>query len=409
MRLTTWVCFFAAVLWRTCGACYADEFAVRRHQMVEREIRSTGVVHARVLEAMRSTPRHEFVPAGFRHLAYQDVALPIGDEQTISPPYIVAYMTEQLDPQPTDRVLEIGTGSGYQAAVLSPLVAEVYSIEIVENLGRRARRTLKRLGYKNVHVRVGDGFAGWSAAAPFDKIIVTCSPEEIPLPLVEQLAEDGQMVVPVGERYQQNLYRVAKRAGKLHREPLQATLFVPMTGLAEDARQVFPDPAAPRIINGSFERSFPNTNQQGRQPLGWHYLRGARLIRHQELSPAGEHYLSFENDEPGHASRALQGFAIDGREVGSVRISLSARGQNLKAGLVKGARAAMRIAFYDRRRAVQENRVVAAWNGSFPWTVFEKELPVKPGTREAIVRIGLLGGTGQLDVDDLSLQPISAP
>ena len=127
----------------------------------------------------------------WRSQAYFDAALPIGDRQTISPPYVVAYMTEQLDPQPTDRVLEIGTGSGYQAAVLSPLVKDVYTIEIVDRLAKRAEQTLKRLKYDNIHVRSGDGYAGWPEAAPFDKIIVTCSPEAIPQPLIDQLAEDG--------------------------------------------------------------------------------------------------------------------------------------------------------------------------------------------------------------------------
>ena len=175
-------------------------------KMVEDEIAAAGVNNERVLRAMRDTPRHEFVPPNQRRLAYYDMALPIGDEQTISPPFVVAYMTEEIDPQPTDKVLEIGTGSGYQAAVLSPLVKDVYTIEIVEPLGKRAARTLKQLDYKNVHAKVGDGYQGWPEAAPFDKIIVTCSPEKVPQPLVDQLREGGRMIIPVGERYQQNLY-----------------------------------------------------------------------------------------------------------------------------------------------------------------------------------------------------------
>src|SRR5207237_3833146 len=135
-----------------------------------------GITNSRVIEAMRTTPRHEFIPARLIDRAYLDMSLPIGEHQTITPPMLVAYMTEQLRPQPTDRVLEIGTGSGYQAAVLSPLVKEVYTIEIVKPLGQRAERTLKRLGYANVHVKIGDGYEGWPEQAPFDKIIVTCSP-----------------------------------------------------------------------------------------------------------------------------------------------------------------------------------------------------------------------------------------
>ncbi len=161
--------------------------------MVDEEIVAAGVKNPRVIASMRSTPRHEFVQAAERPLAYYDMALPIGSSQTISPPYVVAYMTEQLDPQPDDKVLEIGTGSGFQAAVLSPLVKDVYTIEIVKPLGERAARTLKRLKYANVHTKIGDGYAGWPEVAPFDKIIVTCSPEKVPQALVDELKEGGRL------------------------------------------------------------------------------------------------------------------------------------------------------------------------------------------------------------------------
>ena len=150
------------------------------------------------------------------------MALPIGEGQTISPPFIVAYMTEALDPQPSDNVLEIGTGSGYQAAVLAKLVRDVYTIEIVDPLGHKAAKTLERLHYDNVHVKVGDGYQGWPEHAPFDKIIVTCSPEKAPPALVEQLKEGGRMVIPVGERYQQTLYLMKKIDGKMVSEKLAA-------------------------------------------------------------------------------------------------------------------------------------------------------------------------------------------
>ena len=189
-----------------------------RNKMVDEEIVAAGVKNPRVIEAMRKTPRHEFVPLAQRKkvdstgfpLIYHDMALSIGDSQTISPPFVVAYMTEAIDPQPTDRVLEIGTGSGYQAAVLSKLVRDVYTIEIVAPLGRRAEKTLQRLHYDNVHVKIGDGYQGWPEHAPFDKIIVTCSPEKVPPALVAQLKEGGRMVIPVGERYQQTLYLMKK-------------------------------------------------------------------------------------------------------------------------------------------------------------------------------------------------------
>ncbi len=234
-------------------AAAQDPFAEARNRLVKERVAAAGVKDSRVLDSIRTTPRHEFVPKSQRDRAYFDMALPIGESQTISSPFIVAMMTEALDPQPDDKVLEIGTGSGYQAAVLSPLVEHVYSIEIVAELGERAEETLQRLGYQNVSTRVGDGFLGWPDAAPFDKIIVTCSPESVPVPLIEQLREGGQMIIPVGERYQQTLYRMTKKDGKLVREPLRPTLFVPMTGEAEENRQQQPDAANPRAVNGDFE------------------------------------------------------------------------------------------------------------------------------------------------------------
>ena len=176
-----------------------DPYAQGRSQMVEDQIVSRGVTDDRVLEALRAVPRHLFVPAGQRARSYTDAALPIGDGQTISQPYIVALMTELLQSQPEDVVLEIGTGSGYQAAVLSRLVKQVYSVEILPSLAAAARRRLSELGFANVTVRAGDGYRGWPELAPFDGIIVTAAPPEIPAALVAQLKRGGRMVVPVGE------------------------------------------------------------------------------------------------------------------------------------------------------------------------------------------------------------------
>jgi protein-L-isoaspartate(D-aspartate) O-methyltransferase len=213
----------------------ADEFAERRARMVAEQIAAPGrdVKHPEVLRAMAQVPRHEFVPANSRSVAYADRPLPIGFEQTISQPFIVAFMTEQLAPKPTDRVLEIGTGSGYQAAVLSLLVAEVYSIEIVEPLARRAAADLERLGYRNVHVRAGDGYRGWPEAAPFDAVIVTCAPREVPAPLVEQLKDGGRMAIPVGDFGAQKLHILEKVQGRLEERAVLAVSFVPMTGEGE--------------------------------------------------------------------------------------------------------------------------------------------------------------------------------
>ena len=383
------------------GAERGGRFAALRSAMVEQEIVAAGISHPRVLRAMRETPRHEFIPLPHRHQAYYDMALPIGEGQTISPPFVVAYMTEQLDPQANDRVLEIGTGSGYQAAVLSPLVQEVYTIEIVGKLGRRASRTLSRLGYDNVHTKIGDGYEGWPEQAPFDKIIVTCSPEDVPQPLTDQLREGGQIVVPVGERYRQNLYRLTKREGRLERETLTATLFVPMTGEAESQRKVRPDPLRPQLYNGSFEAlSGPQP-----QPEGWHYQRQLTVISDRTAARQGNQYVRFENSEPGRASHALQGFAIDGRQVSKLRIRGWIRGHELRPGQDRQQWAAAIVSFFDSRRAVIDNGQLGPWRGSFAWQQVESELSVPIQAREAILRIGLHGGLGQLDVDGWEFVP----
>ncbi|MBN1836783.1 MAG: protein-L-isoaspartate(D-aspartate) O-methyltransferase [Spirochaetales bacterium] len=204
-----------------------------RERMVETQIAARGVRDARVLDAMRSVPRHLFVPEELRRQAYQDHPLPIGEGQTISQPYIVALMTELLEPQPDDTVLEVGTGSGYQAAVLSPLVREVYTIEIKPLLHERSRELLERLGYDNVRAREGDGYFGWEEAAPFDGIMITAAVDHIPPPLLAQLAEDGVMVLPLGNPFgYQNLVVVRKRGRDYEVRQVTGVLFVPMTGQA---------------------------------------------------------------------------------------------------------------------------------------------------------------------------------
>lgn len=213
-----------------------DSFARERTRMVEEQLLSPrrDIRNPRVIEAMRTVPRHEFVPVERRGEAYRDGPLPIGYGQTISQPYIVAFMTEKLDPQPKEVVLEIGTGSGYQAAILGELVKDVYTIEIVEPLAETSKKTLERLGYENVHVRAGDGYQGWPDHAPFDAIIVTCAPEEIPPPLVDQLKEGGRMIIPVGpEQGVQELYLLEKRDGQIERKAVLPVRFVPMTGESE--------------------------------------------------------------------------------------------------------------------------------------------------------------------------------
>ena len=210
-------------------ASEAELFAQRK-KMVEEQLAAPGrdIRNRRVLDAMATVPRHEFVPKALWKFAYSDDPLPIGYGQTISQPFIVAFMTEQLDPKPTDRVLEIGTGSGYQAAVLSRLVAEVYTIEIIEPLAKRAEADLKRLGYNNVKVLAGDGYQGWPEHAPFDAIIVTCAPDHIPQPLVGQLRDGGRMIIPVGPSENQQLYLLQKLGTKVEQQAILPVRFVPM-------------------------------------------------------------------------------------------------------------------------------------------------------------------------------------
>jgi protein-L-isoaspartate(D-aspartate) O-methyltransferase len=212
-----------------------EGFEQARERMVSEQIEARGVRDARVLAAMRRVPRHEFVPLQQRAYAYEDRPLPIGHGQTISQPYIVAVMSEALELDGSEKVLEIGTGSGYQAAVLAELAAEVYTIEIVAPLASRAASDLKRLGFEKLHVRAGDGYRGWPEAAPFDAIIVTAAPDHIPQPLVDQLAVGGRLVIPVGRMFQELVLITRDEQGVRH-EDLLAVRFVPMVGEAEKKR-----------------------------------------------------------------------------------------------------------------------------------------------------------------------------
>ncbi|MBS0664408.1 MAG: protein-L-isoaspartate(D-aspartate) O-methyltransferase [Verrucomicrobia bacterium] len=208
-----------------------DPNAVERRRMVRYQLggdRMRPIRHQGVLAAMDHVPRHEFVPANVRSEAYADWPLPIGFGQTISQPYIVALMTELLDPKPTDRILEIGTGSGYQAAVLSRLVARVFTMELNDDLACQAAARFARLGCRSIQLRIGDGHSGWPEQAPFDGIIVTCAPEAVPTPLVDQLSDVGRMVIPVGPPGDQVLYLLSKRYGRLEQQDVIPVRFVPM-------------------------------------------------------------------------------------------------------------------------------------------------------------------------------------
>jgi len=209
----------------------ADQYTLKRQQMVEQDIRERGIQDPVVLRVMGRVPRHVFVDAPYRDMAYDDHPLPIGEGQTISQPYVVALMTEALRLRTTDRVLEIGTGSGYQAAVLAEIVKEVYTIEIRKPLADRAAKTLADLGYRNVKVKFGDGYFGWAEHAPYDAIIITAAANHIPPPLIEQLKERGRLIVPLGSTvYFQTLTLATKRKGELDVEQICPVAFVPMTG-----------------------------------------------------------------------------------------------------------------------------------------------------------------------------------
>lgn len=209
------------------------ELARRRERMVRDQLQTRDIVDSRVLSAMLRVPRHEFVPTDFIDSAYEDNALPLKIGQTISQPYIVAYMTQVLDLNGTERVLEIGTGSGYQAAVLAEIVPEVYTIEILPELQKQARAILSKLGYRNILFRVGDGYAGWPECAPFDRIIATAAPESIPQPLVDQLKEGGCIVIPLGTLNQELIIFEKTHSGITARRGIPVR-FVPMTGKAQE-------------------------------------------------------------------------------------------------------------------------------------------------------------------------------
>jgi len=373
-------------------------------QMVEQLLLPQGgLADTAVLDVMKRVPRHRFVPPVHQSVAYLDQALSIGHAQTISPPYIVAFMTEQIAPKPTDKILEIGTGSGYQAAVLSLLADQVYTIEIVEPLGKQAESLLKQLGMNNVQVRIGDGYKGWAEAAPFDSIIVTCSPEAVPQPLIDQLKEGGHIIIPVGERYQQSFYLGKKVNGKLVQERLMQTLFVPMTGEAEGKRTVQPDATKPAIVNGNFQEI-----QKDGTPAHWHYARNVTVQKGTNNEP---NVARFVRQRPTRTapdtgfSQVLQGFAIDGRSVPVLRINYSIRGERVTALQGPVMTPSALLVFYDENRNVIDEVPLGRCTGTFDWRQMTNGIRIKPEAREAVLFVGLLVSTGQLDIRDVAIKP----
>jgi protein-L-isoaspartate(D-aspartate) O-methyltransferase len=224
---------FVLCLFSLCTDSHGEElrtehFTARRERMVREQIEARGITDTKVLNALRKVERHRFVPDNLASEAYTDSPLPIGEGQTISQPYIVAFMTQILGLDVTKKVLEVGTGSGYQAAILAEICREVYTVEIIDSLAEQAKQRLSELGYLNIRVKTGDGYQGWKEFAPFDAILVTCAPTHIPDPLKEQLAEGGRMVIPVGERRVQELVLLRKEKGRLIQESVLPVRFVPM-------------------------------------------------------------------------------------------------------------------------------------------------------------------------------------
>lgn len=393
----------AAAVSAIFGCCVAsggqqpDPYREPRERMVQSEVVDRGIRNPRVIEAMRRVPRHLFVPADQQKFAYADAALPIGHGQTITSPYVVAYMTEQLEPQPTDKVLEIGTGSGYQASVLSGLVQDVYTIEIVEPLGRRAAALLRRLGYQNVHVKVGDGYQGWPEHAPFDKIIVTCSPEDVPPALIEQLREGGRLIVPLGERFQQTLELFRKVDSQLVRERLDTTFFVPMTGRAEQLRVKLGAEITPEIVNGSFEE------EAGDQEVpGWFYVRQAAAAL-DEAAPEGRRVLQLSNSVPGQNAHALQAIGLDGRVVRVVRFSIWSRVEEIVPTREHSILPRAELTFYDERRTLIHSHALGPWEARSGWVRHSEEIRVPGRSRFAVIVVGMFGAVGRIAVDDVSI------
>lgn len=393
---------WAAASLAAASSAAADRYAELRRRMVDEAVVAAGVENPSVIQSMRTVPRHEFVPADQRKKAYYDMALPIGEGQTISPPFVVASMTEYLDPQPTDVVLEIGTGSGYQAAILSGIVKDVYSIEIQRPLGLRAAETLKKLGYKNVHTKIGDGYQGWAEHAPFDKIIVTCSPEKIPQPLQDQLREGGRMIVPVGQRFNQVMYLFKKVGGKLEKEAIEGTMFVPMTGTAENLREIEYDSTKPALLNGGFEES---TVIKG-LPDGWYYVRQATLAESSD-APEGRTVMTFKNNTPGRFAQALQAFGVDGRKIRELDVKLWVKANDVRPSPQNpDQRPRLMINFYDLTREQVGEGELGPWTGTFDWTERKSRIEVPRKARLAVLYIGMLGATGEFSFDGIELKPM---
>ncbi len=284
--------------------------------------------------------------------------------------------------------------------MLSPLVKDVYSIEIVKELGEKATKVLHRLGYKNVHTKIGDGYQGWAEHAPVRQDHRHCSPENVPQPLIDQLTDGGLMIIPVGERYQQTLMRMRKKGDALEKEALRPTLFVPMTGAAEDARKIQADPAHP-TRSMEISKSIHEDRRCARL-----VLQRGMVWNADKHSPSGEHYVSFNNDEAGTPTTLLQGFAIDGEVVRKLKIAAFVRTQHVTVGQAADEWPAITIQFFDSKRERLALNWIGPFKGTFAWSEREKEFDVPINTKEAIISIGLFGAVGRVSFDNVRITPI---
>ncbi|MGV3606304.1 MAG: protein-L-isoaspartate O-methyltransferase [Planctomycetaceae bacterium] len=374
--------------------------ASARQRMVREEIEAQGIKNAALLDAMREVPRDQFIPTHRRNVAYLNVAITYGDGHVVLPPLVIAHAIEQLDPKLNDKVLVIGTGTGYSTALLSRMSKEVFSIEIDRATALTAEETLRRLKYSNIQLKVGDGFEGWKEHAPFQKIIVECSPDTVPPALIEQLDEGGSLLIPVGDDYDQTMYLMKKVNGQLETVSMWPTLLVPMKGRAEELRSSSSEkPRPPSINNGGFEEIVPGSDNL---PAHWTYVRQAKVIEGERF-PEGNRALQFLNDTPGHLSTAIQAFPVDGKSVSEITLSFRVWGKEIRPGLTRQQLPRLEVRFFDEKRRPCGGDWVGGWFLTFDWVQKTRRFSVPRQAKFAIVQIGLDGATGEIRFDDLRI------
>ncbi len=376
------------------------ELLEARRRMVNEEISAQGIENERLLTAMREVPREQFLPLSKRNLAYLNVAVTYGDGHIILPPLVTAHLIEQVDPQKNDKVLVIGSGSGYSTALLSRMCREVDAVEIDPVVAKSAEETLARLKYTNVRMRIGDGFEGWKEHAPYQRIIVECSPENVPQPLVDQLAEGGMLLVPVGDEFDQTMHLCKKENGKLSTLSLWPTLLLPMKGKAEELRSQSDKPRDPTLLNSGFEELVPQTKDV---PAAWVYVRQGRAIADRSC-PEGNNSMSFTNVTPGVVATAIQAFPVDGKKISELGIACKVWGMDIRPGQTRQQLPRVEVRFFDEKRRLVGGDWMGGWNMSFTWIKKDHVFAVPRLAKFAVIRIGLGGATGEIKFDDFKLE-----